>query len=381
MREERDALRVKLQHLLEKIEHLVNPEQPCGPEETREETIASAAERAAATVMHEALARQLAETPPPTPLVVPASDTTQTQAPTEARLGGPNGMLCGLHLTPTQLVFFPMQCDTEFSSIPLSKIEPSEIDDEELSSSRVVLSLALATGQSLTLDFGSTGAALVAAARFEADLRKAIDRAAVAAPSEPARRESSRVRQGHELRLTLQKVSRLKQSDVRKAQQTLDAVASGKQPSSDLINKRAFELATHLFSFGSLELTRAVLDKFLRLRDVMQLLPEAVLKTRADVTDAKTAKELLATAKVFFMHMMSAASGKTGGRRTDEEMNAYWVSAAALIPRNVFESRHGRAAARLLGIPYRSIKRASAIRGQLEDKNLGCALFASSLKV
>ena len=151
------------------------------------------------------------------------------------------------------------------------------------------------------------------------------------------------------------------------AQQKLDAAASGSEPSEDLVNKRAFDL----FSYGSLELTRAVLDKFLGMRDVKQLLPDAVQQTRRQVKDAKTAKELLATAKLFFTSMMSAKSGKTGGRRTDVEMNVYWASAASLIPRDIFEPRHGRAAARLLGIPYRTVKRASTIRKKLEDAAVG----------
>ena len=120
----------------------------------------------------------------------------------------------------------------------------------------------------------------------------------------------------------------------------------------------AFEIAASLFSLGSLELTRAVLDKVLSLRDVKQLLPEAVLKTRQETTDAKTAKALLGTAKKFFNELMKAT-----GRRTDVEINAFWAGAAALIPRDVFETKQGRAVARLLEIPYRTIRRGSQIRG------------------
>ena len=190
---------------------------------------------------------------------------------------------------------------------------------------------------------------------------------ATAASKAPATQPTARARKGAELRKALQKVSRLKARNKPKAaQRALDAAASGSEPSADLVNKRAFELAGLLFSFGSLELTRAVLDKFLGLRDVKQALPEAVRKTRQEAADAKTAQELLATAKNMFTHLMKAT-----GRRTDVEMNAFWAGAATLIPRDIFATRQGRAAARLLGIPYRTIKRASQIRGKLEDASVG----------
>ena len=83
------------------------------------------------------------------------------------------------------------------------------------------------------------------------------------------------------------------------AQEVLDNAASGKEPKQGLVNLRAFELAKSFFSIGSLELSRAVLDKFLSLRDVRQLLPEAVQKTRQEATDAKVADEMLDTAKQF----------------------------------------------------------------------------------
>lgn len=96
-------------------------------------------------------------------------------------------------------------------------------------------------------------------------------------------------------------------------------------------------------------------------------------QSRKDAADAKTAKELLTTAKEFFTRLM-----KSKGRRTDKEMNAFWASAASLIPRDVFESRLGRAVARLLGIPYRTVKRASTIRGTLEDSSDGWQLISTA---
>ena len=69
---------------------------------------------------------------------------------------------------------------------------------------------------------------------------------------------------------------------------------------------------------------------------------------------------------------------KGSGRRTDVEINAFWASAASLIPRDIFESRQGRAAARLLGILYRVVKRASTIRASLEDAAFGWKRLSTS---
>ena len=130
------------------------------------------------------------------------------------------------------------------------------------------------------------------------------------------------------------------------------------------ISNRARDTADVLFKVGGLETTRAVLETLLSRTDVRQLLPEAVAKTRAQAADATTARAMLEAAKAFFNQLMGRqprwVEGKwakskvhlgmtwvpghyaTGGRRSDTDRNAFWVSAAAMLPRDIFESRGGR---------------------------------------
>ena len=67
-----------------------------------------------------------------------------------------------------------------------------------------------------------------------------------------------------------------------------------------------------------------------------------------------------------------------GGRRTGADRNAFWASAAAMLPRDIFESRGGRAAIRILGVSYRVIKQAAAYRGQMEDRGKGWKLLTTA---
>ena len=144
-----------------------------------------------------------------------------------------------------------------------------------------VLSLGLVTGQPLTLDFGAHAHA---AARFERELREAVAGAVTNAPpvppvavaAKPARRQSRRAKQGLALRDTPREVQKLHHKHKRdEAQDLLAAAASGEVPKSTSVKKSVSALSSLLFSFGSLEMMRAVLDKFLSLRCVHWLLPEA----------------------------------------------------------------------------------------------------------
>ena len=204
------------------------------------------------------------------------------------------------------LVFLPMACGVEPTVVELRNVDTGEIDDGELEVGRTVLSLGLVTGQPLTLDFGAHAHA---AARFERELREAVAGAVTNAPpvppvavaAEPARRQSRRAKQGLALRDTPREVQKLHHKHKRdEAQDLLAAAASGEVPKSTSVKKSVSALSSLLFSFGSLEMMRAVLDKFLSLRCVHWLLPEAVAKGRAKAADAATAVELLATAKLFF---------------------------------------------------------------------------------
>ena len=332
-------------------------------------------ERTAAVLLHSSLQELLLSSD------LPVAETASAPVPTviTARWGGASGPAGELRVLPSQLLWVPVEVadGDRVATISLESIDT--IDDEDDVSA--VLILDLMDGDRIRLDFGSTGAALARLMEFERRLHAARNTALEAAAQTPAakekaaQRETRRVREGRALREGLQAVSKLKSADrPRQAQAKLDSLHSGKAPAQDTVNKRAFELASQLFKVGNFELTQAVLTKFLSLRDVTQLLPDAVRKTRQQAADAATAVKLLETAKSFFTVIMGVKGGK-GGRRSDVNMNAFWASAASLLPRDVLQTRHGRAAARLLGIPYRVIKRASAIRADLEDSGVGWKLI------
>lgn len=65
----------------------------------------------------------------------------------------------------------------------------------------------------------------------------------------------------------------------------------------------------------------------------------------------------------------------TQGRRSDVERNAFWASVVSLMPADLIENRQGRAMMRILGIPYRTVKRANAMRKELEDTGKGWVLM------
>ena len=72
-------------------------------------------------------------------------------------------------------------------------------------------------------------------------------------------------------------------------------------------------------------------------------------------------------------------AGKTGGRRSNVERNAFWTSVVSLMPADLIENRQGRAMMRILGISqYRTIKRANAMRKALEDSGKGWVLLETN---
>ena len=328
-------------------------------------------EHTAAVILHDALQEMLSSSGLPVPDTVPPVRPTvevpvSQPSTTTAHWGGASFPLGELRILPSELVWVPLEKGggNRVATVSLASID--SIDDEDDVSA--ILLLDLKDGDRIRLDFGSTGRALSALLEFESQLHAARD----ALPEARPPTETRRVREGRELRTGLQEVSKLKGlGHTKQAQAKLDSLSSGNAPTKGTVNARAFEMAGQLFKVGNLELTRAVLDKFLSLRDVKQALPEAILKTRQEMADAATATQILETAKSFFTVIMKV-KGVTGkGRRSDVNMNAFWASAASLLPRNLLQTRHGRATARLLGIPYRVIKRASTIRADIEDSGVG----------
>jgi len=170
---------------------------------------------------------------------------------------------------------------------------------------------------------------------------------------------SARVRAGQELRELLTQVKLLERGgSSSQAAEIVDEQLSRPEPSDHLARKRADELQRNLFSIGDWKLTAAALEKFLAFPAVARLRRrDAPAPKRTDEVDADTATELLAAAKAFFTEIM-----RSSGRRTAEDMNAFWAGAAALLPPDLLQNRHGRAAMRILGVVSR-LKRAQRARG------------------
>ena len=239
----------------------------------------------------------------------------------------------------------------------------------------------------------------IAAAQSMHDM--AADPTPPAAPALKKPRLEGREQKGAELRKLLREVSHLRWQDRNQAaRERLEAAATGKVAGKKTISNRAGEMADVLFKVGGLETTRAVLDQLLSRNDVKQLLPQATAKMRAEAADAKTARAMLEAAKGFFNQLMGKSrkweegawkqskvhQGFTwvpghwsqGGRRNDVDRNAFWASAAAMLPKDIFASRGGRAAMRILGVSYRVIKRAAACRADMEDRGKGWQLLKTA---
>lgn len=181
------------------------------------------------------------------------------------------------------------------------------------------------------------------------------------------RREEPRVGAGRELRSALGQVSTLFSNRLKgKAKAAMAAIELGRAAGAKTVMGRACELRDVLFTCGGFSVTKAVLSKFVGLKEVKLLLDEDIARTREELTDSKTATALLQAAKSFLNEMLAAK-----GRRTDVERNAFWASVVSLMPADLIENRQGRAMMRLLGIPYRTIKRGNVMRKALEESNRG----------
>ena len=104
----------------------------------------------------------------------------------------------------------------------------------------------------------------------------------------------------------------------------------------------------------------------LKMPMVKLILPDVLRELQQSSSDAKWALELMDYAKQFFTEIFGV--GFRGGRRCDEDRNAYAAASAAFLPRDLFAKR-GRAAAasRLTGLGYRQMHRGSDQRRELED--------------
>ena len=114
-----------------------------------------------------------------------------------------------------------------------------------------------------------------------------VTEAAVTKAAAP--RETHASRKGRELKELLQKVTKLRSvRKIKEANSLLASAAPGKS-SDALAKKRAQQLRSKLFSFGGIELTRSVLNKFLKQCEVRMLLPHLVKKAQREAAEAATA--------------------------------------------------------------------------------------------
>ena len=200
-----------------------------------------------------------------------------------------------------------------------------------------------------------------------------------AAPPITAPPATKRVRAGQKLREQLREINRLrKQGDAEEAAERaaeLDATATSSAEVEGLARQRVRELRATAFSFGGLELTRQIVQRFCDSPEVRPLLTAKVLERRRDAVDGAAAAEIIKAAKGFFTQLLKAPRGKEakrGGRRNDDDRNAHAAALAALLPSNLFEDRLGRAAMRLLGLTsYRQAKRGTDTRGEMEERGGG----------
>jgi hypothetical protein len=295
------------------------------------------------------------------------------------------------------------------------------LQDAELRNEAVVY---LSNGDSRVFFFERTGQGVALRSQFErplndaveasqkerddAELRRPAQTADAEQPAAPAegsaagssqkkRRVETRDQKGAELRAVLRDVTRLRYEHKQDAaSEKLESVRTGEVAGQRTISNRSREVADVLFKAGGLETTRAVLLHVLDRSDVKELLPDAVAKSRAKAADARTAAAMLEAAKAFFNQLMGRRKwvegrwarskihqGMTwqpghwayGGRRTDADRNAFWASAAAMLPRDIFKSRGGKAAMRILGVSYRVVKQAAAYRAEMEDRGRGWKLL------
>ena len=261
---------------------------------------------------------------------------------------------------------------------------------------RVEIAVYLAQGDRLTFYFARTGAGIQSRIEFEGWVNAAASSAQeqldaaqqrevherTAAPDAKKPRVVTREKKGTELRSVLREVGQLrKHGKVKAADEKLGAAAGGAPASKRTVRRRVGEVADLIFASGGLDTIRAVMDSLLDRADVRHVLPEKTKQTRAMLKDAVTGRSMLAAAKHFFHVLLDTKrkqDAKNGGRHTNIDRNAFWASAASMLPRDIFRSRGGRAAMRILGFSYRQVKQGATLRGEMEDRGKGWKLLTTA---
>jgi hypothetical protein len=200
--------------------------------------------------------------------------------------------------------------------------------------------------------------------------------AAAAKATTPARRQTKQLLAAADLRQKLKQVVALQRSHKVGSSKEAEAMLTelqaeaGKAPSIHTAYKQSEQLRDVALGFGGYAQSKLVIEQFMKMPAFQLLLPDALRELQQSSSDASVALELMGTAKQFFTEIFGVSF--RGGRRSDEDRNAYAAASAALTPRDLFNKR-GRAAAasRLTGRGYRQLHRGSDARRHLEDSMCG----------
>lgn len=356
----------------------------CEPEPTEP----SKCERVA-TAFFEQVAEELAWT-----------DPTSGGLPPLAVLGASyDGVAGGLILTPYQLMWVAEGC--HFSQarvrVPLGSIRQQRATLlRSPFGNRAEFTFAThehASGSMIRFPCGSQLAAVEAFAREVAMAMEAIPGGAAATsstvaaavdatvataavPCAPVRRQTKQVLAAADLRAKLKEVVKLQRSHAEGSTAKATAILEGlggadpTVPSIHTVYKASEHLRDVALGVGGYALVKRVIEQFLNMPSVKLMLPDDVRERQGKMADAKHAVELMGYAKEFFTGIFGV--GFRGGRRSDEDRNAYAAASAAFLPRDLFAKRgRAAAAARLSGLGYRQLHRGSDQRRELEDRACG----------
>jgi hypothetical protein len=196
------------------------------------------------------------------------------------------------------------------------------------------------------------------------------------AATAPARRQTKQCLAAADLRAKLKQVVALQRSHTAGSSKQAEAILAefraqpGKAPSIHTAYKQSEQLRDVALGFGGYAQARLVIQQFIKMPVVLLLLPDALRELQQSSSDTRVALKLMGHAKQFFTEIFGV--GCRGGRRSDEDRNAYAAASAAILPRDLFAKR-GRAAAasRLTGLGYRQMHRGSDQRRELEDRAAG----------
>ena len=347
----------------------------CESEPTDQEKVASA--------FFEQVAEELAWTDP---------TSTLPSVPLAVLRASFNGSAGGLMITAHQFLWVAM--GSHFSQagvrLPLASIRRQHAAvSKSPFGSRAELAVATRDGGSFAFQCGSQ---LAETEAFSREVQLALEAlpattataatsaagaAAAASPATaPVRRQTKQVLAAADLRAKLKEVVKEQRSHTAgsnaKAAAILEGLAGAdpKEPSMNTVYKASQQLRDVALGFGGFNLAKKVLEQFLKTPAVRLCLPEDMRERQAKMADAEHAVELMGHAKEFFTSIFGV--GFRGGRRSDEDRNAFAAASAAFCPRDLF-ARRGRAAAaaRLSGLGYRQLHRGSDYRRELEDSACG----------